>query len=458
MAIGLLGHGLGRCTTRTAGAATSTAGAIRVLHDAQLPRRPDPAPARAPLRGAARRPRSTRTPRSWRARRSRPARCAPCRASASATSCSTCWPSPRRRRPWRACASWSSTARCTRRWRVTPTARRRRCWRCAETGAEPGARLARRAVVRDAEALHPLLDGLALTRARARRACCAPPRAAGAGRAPARRAAAVRDPRAARTASRPRRSRSRSRWARPGEPVLRYLSDLRGVRLEVDGRRPGRRGRARRRRRSGRRSRRRCGASSTARCRAATRSCARRSSWRASVSPPRPSTWTCPAGGSSFSTRRGRRERGAVRVAQPRHPHRRRAGAGRGEPPAAGGARSASSPTRVAMGWQVHGTDIVDWAGRRPAAAATPRRAPSSTKVDGHATRARPRRCWCWWPTACRSRWSAAGRAAMLHCGWRPLAGGIVEKARRARSGRAARGARSGPGSAAAATRWARRC
>jgi YfiH family protein len=82
----------------------------------------------------------------------------------------------------------------------------------------------------------------------------------------------------------------------------------------------------------------------------------------------------------------------------------------------------------VAMGWQVHGTDLVDW--REP-----PRQngfaepGASLEKVDGHLTE-RPglgllvlvADCY---PVAL----AAPGRVGMLHCGWRGLAGGILEKA-----------------------------
>ena len=85
-------------------------------------------------------------------------------------------------------------------------------------------------------------------------------------------------------------------------------------------------------------------------------------------------------------------------------------------------------PERIAMGWQVHGTDIAEWDGT-PADGAYGGAATSLAKVDGHVTSVPGlgllvlvADCL---PVALVSR----ERVAMLHCGWRPLAGGIVEKA-----------------------------
>jgi len=88
-------------------------------------------------------------------------------------------------------------------------------------------------------------------------------------------------------------------------------------------------------------------------------------------------------------------------------------------------------PERMAMGWQVHGTEIRDWTGRAPDPGyAHP--VPGGgdlDKLDGHLTRdpgvgllVLVADCF---PVAL----SDGEQAAMLHCGWRPLAGGIVEKA-----------------------------
>jgi len=93
-------------------------------------------------------------------------------------------------------------------------------------------------------------------------------------------------------------------------------------------------------------------------------------------------------------------------------------------------ARVELDPARVAMGWQVHGTDIAEWDGA-PAAGRDGFASPGAqlSKVDGHIT-AEPNLgllvlvadCL---PVALAGR----GRVAMLHCGWRPLAGGLIENA-----------------------------
>ena len=77
---------------------------------------------------------------------------------------------------------------------------------------------------------------------------------------------------------------------------------------------------------------------------------------------------------------------------------------------------------RIAMGWQVHGAELLEWE-------APPRAAAELERVDGHLT-AEPglgllvlvADCY---PVAL----AGGGRAAMLHCGWRGLAGGIVARA-----------------------------
>jgi YfiH family protein len=86
-----------------------------------------------------------------------------------------------------------------------------------------------------------------------------------------------------------------------------------------------------------------------------------------------------------------------------------------------------SDPERVVMGWQVHGPEILEWDGppRRGGFAHVGADLP---KVDGHTTTARGvplmvlvADCL---PLALVSR----ERAVMLHCGWRGLAAGIVER------------------------------
>jgi YfiH family protein len=75
---------------------------------------------------------------------------------------------------------------------------------------------------------------------------------------------------------------------------------------------------------------------------------------------------------------------------------------------------------RVVMGWQVHGADIQAWDG--PAEGAPPR-------VDGHTTTEAGLAMLVLVADCYPVALSDGKRAAMLHCGWRPLAGGIIEKA-----------------------------
>jgi YfiH family protein len=86
-------------------------------------------------------------------------------------------------------------------------------------------------------------------------------------------------------------------------------------------------------------------------------------------------------------------------------------------------------PARVAMGWQVHGTDIATWDGPPPAGQdgfASP--GAQLASVDGHTT-AEPDVGLIVLVADCLPVALAGGsRVAMLHCGWRPLAGGILEQ------------------------------
>ena len=148
-----------------------------------------------------------------------------------------------------------------------------------------------------------------------------------------------------------------------------------------------------------------------------------------------------------------RRERGPLRVAQPGDPHRRRP-----ERVAENRARLAASaglePESVAMGWQVHGADILEWDAPPPTLATRGRAAELAGSTATYRA-ARPG------PARAGGRLPAGGpvsaeRVAMVHCGWRGLAAGIVAEARRASTIRG-RGDRTGD-RRAAATRWARRC
>ena len=75
---------------------------------------------------------------------------------------------------------------------------------------------------------------------------------------------------------------------------------------------------------------------------------------------------------------------------------------------------------RVVMGWQVHGADVHEW----PGAAGE-----ELPKVDGHTTRERGLGLLVLAADCYPVALSDGVRAAMLHCGWRPLAGGLIEKA-----------------------------
>jgi polyphenol oxidase len=84
---------------------------------------------------------------------------------------------------------------------------------------------------------------------------------------------------------------------------------------------------------------------------------------------------------------------------------------------------------RITMGWQVHGADIRDWTGVAPDPGYADPGGRDLQKLDGHITRdggvgllVMVADCF---PVAL----SDGEQVAMLHCGWRPLAGGIVEKA-----------------------------
>jgi YfiH family protein len=85
-------------------------------------------------------------------------------------------------------------------------------------------------------------------------------------------------------------------------------------------------------------------------------------------------------------------------------------------------------PERVAMGWQVHGADLREWADApRGGGYASP--GAELEKVDGHVTSVPDLGLLVLVADCLPVALAAPGRVAMLHCGWRPLAAGIVEKA-----------------------------
>jgi polyphenol oxidase len=100
---------------------------------------------------------------------------------------------------------------------------------------------------------------------------------------------------------------------------------------------------------------------------------------------------------------------------------------------------------KVAMGWQVHGTDIKQWEGPDSDTAFLDPQG-GHLKVDGHLTR-QPGIAPLVLVADCLPVAIAGGGAvAMLHCGWRGLAGGLIGKAAaRMEPGAAAIGPGIGP-------------
>jgi YfiH family protein len=86
------------------------------------------------------------------------------------------------------------------------------------------------------------------------------------------------------------------------------------------------------------------------------------------------------------------------------------------------------NPENVAMGWQVHGTEIREWEEPDPDRAFLDPQG-GHLKVDGHITR-RPGLAALVLVADCLPVAIAAnGAVAMLHCGWRGLAGEIIGRA-----------------------------
>jgi hypothetical protein len=84
---------------------------------------------------------------------------------------------------------------------------------------------------------------------------------------------------------------------------------------------------------------------------------------------------------------------------------------------------------RVAMGWQVHGADLLEWDAAPAERAYAEPGGKDLPRVDGHLT-AEPGLALLVLVADCYPvALSDGSRAAMLHCGWRPLAGGLLERA-----------------------------
>ena len=81
---------------------------------------------------------------------------------------------------------------------------------------------------------------------------------------------------------------------------------------------------------------------------------------------------------------------------------------------------------RVAMGWQVHGTDLREWDGPDPESAYARPGDKQLPRVDGHLTTVPGLALLVLVADCYPVALSDGERVAMLHCGWRPLAGGII--------------------------------
>jgi YfiH family protein len=84
---------------------------------------------------------------------------------------------------------------------------------------------------------------------------------------------------------------------------------------------------------------------------------------------------------------------------------------------------------RIVMGWQVHGTDLREWEGPDPQLAYAQPGDKELPRVDGHLTDQAGLGLLVLVADCYPVALSDGKRAAMLHCGWRPLAGGIIERA-----------------------------
>jgi polyphenol oxidase len=82
-------------------------------------------------------------------------------------------------------------------------------------------------------------------------------------------------------------------------------------------------------------------------------------------------------------------------------------------------------PERVAMGWQVHGAELQEWFGPPVSRFSDPDA--DLRKVDGHITDEPDLALLVLVADCLPVALSGGGRVAMLHCGWRGLAAGIIE-------------------------------
>lgn len=92
-------------------------------------------------------------------------------------------------------------------------------------------------------------------------------------------------------------------------------------------------------------------------------------------------------------------------------------------------AHLALDPARIAMGWQVHGTAVAEWSAP-PAAGRDGFASPGAEleQVDGHTTTVVDLALLVLVADCLPVALAGSGRAAMLHSGWRGLAGGMIEE------------------------------
>ena len=90
--------------------------------------------------------------------------------------------------------------------------------------------------------------------------------------------------------------------------------------------------------------------------------------------------------------------------------------------------RAGLAPERVAMGWQVHGADVREWA-LPPLEGGFSTPGADLDRVDGHTTTTQELGLLVLAADCLPLALVGKGRVAMLHCGWRGLAAGIVERA-----------------------------
>ena len=86
------------------------------------------------------------------------------------------------------------------------------------------------------------------------------------------------------------------------------------------------------------------------------------------------------------------------------------------------------APESVAMGWQVHGDEIREWDGP-PERGGFARIGGELPRVDGHVTSVREVPLLVLVADCLPVALATPERVAMLHCGWRGLAAGLLERA-----------------------------